>query len=98
MLQLFKGTRLAIVAGSVAALLALPVAAQVTPAAGVTPPDDNPSFKIGATIFGDYTYNQSPEIKDSDGNVVHNSSFNVSRAYINVTGNLNHLISYRTTP
>ena len=51
--------------------------------------NDAPSFRTGATIFGDYTYNESP---------VHNSAFNVSRAYINVTGNLNRLIAYRITP
>ena len=32
-------------------LLAATASAQVTPAAGYTPPDDNPSFKIGAVIF-----------------------------------------------
>src|SRR6266571_5297978 len=72
--------------------------AQVTPAAGSTPPDDTPKFNIGATIFGDYTYTQSPESKDSDGNNYHPSSFNVTRAYINVTGNLNHWIFFRVTP
>lgn len=72
--------------------------AQVTPAAGVTPPDDTPKFNVGATIFGDYTFNQSPEAKDAAGNNIHNSSFNITRAYINITGNLNHLISFRITP
>ena len=72
--------------------------AQVTPAAGVTPPDDTPSFKIGTVIYGDYTYVASPETKDADGNSIHSSSFNVTRAYINVTGNLNHRISFRITP
>jgi len=61
--------------------------AQVTPAEGYTPPDDTPSFKVGSTIFADYTR----------GDLV-NDSFNVARAYINVTGNLNHLIAYRITP
>lgn len=83
---------------AVSALLALSAGAQVTPAAGVTPPDDTPSFKVGATIFGDYTYIDSPTTKDADGNTIHSSSFNISRAYINVTGNLNHWISYRITP
>jgi Phosphate-selective porin O and P len=86
-----------LLAATVAAL-ATAAQAQVTPAAGYTPPDDAPSFKVGSTIFGDYTYNQSPEIRDADNNAVHNSSFNVSRAYINVTGNLNHWINYRITP
>src|SRR5438270_9319257 len=81
-------------------LLVLPVGAfaQVTPAAGYTPPNDTPTFKVGATIFADYTYNESPTATDSDGNTIHNSSFNVSRAYINVTGSLNHRIAYRVTP
>lgn len=74
------------------------VSAQVTPAAGYTPPDDTPSFKIGVTIFGDYTYIDSPESRDADNNLIHPSSFNISRAYINVTGNLNHFIAFRVTP
>ncbi len=85
---------------TVAASAALSVAAlaQVTPAAGYTPPDDTPKFNIGATIFGDYTYVDSPTSKDADGNVIHASSFNIARAYINVTGNLNHIIAFRITP
>ncbi len=85
---------------TVAATAALTAAAfaQVTPAAGYTPPDDTPKFSIGALIYGDYTYVDSPQTKDADGNTIHSSAFNVSRAYINVTGNLNHLISFRITP
>jgi hypothetical protein len=86
------------IAAFTVALLAVTVSAQVTPAGGVTPPDDNPSFKVGVTIFGDYTYIESPTSKDADGNTIHPSSFNVSRAYINVTGNLNHRIAFRITP
>jgi hypothetical protein len=81
-----------------ASLLTTALVAQVTPAAGVTPPDDKPSFKVGSTIFGDYTYIDSPKVTDADGNSIHSSSFNVSRAYINVTGNLNHLVAFRVTP
>ena len=84
-----------ILAAAITAMFAIAASAQVTPAAGYTPPDDTPSFKVGATIFADYTYNQSPTVKDADGNTIHNSAFNVSRAYINVSGNLNHWISYR---
>jgi hypothetical protein len=72
--------------------------AQVTPAAGYTPPDDTPSIKVGATIFTDYTFQNAPEVTDADGNVVHPNSFNVSRAYINVTGNVSHLLGFRITP
>ena len=55
-------------------------------------------MKFGSTIFADYTYNESPTTTDADGNTIHNSSFNVTRAYINVFGTLNHLIAYRITP
>jgi hypothetical protein len=72
--------------------------AQVTPAAGYTPPDDTPKTSVGATIFGDYTWQQSPEASDADGNKIHASSFNVSRAYVNVTGSLNHRLAFRVTP
>ena len=72
------------------ALLAASTAnAQVTPAAGYTPPDDTPKIGVGVTIFADYTYNDAPTIKDSDGNTVNKSEFEVRRAYINVTGNIN---------
>src|SRR5438067_9509815 len=72
--------------------------AQVTPAAGYTPPDDTPKINVGAVVFADYTYVESPKSKDADGNAINNSSFNVTRAYINITGNLNHLIAFRITP
>jgi len=72
--------------------------AQVTPAAGYTPPDDTPSVRVGATIFTDYTFQQSPEITDADGNTVHSNSFNVSRAYININGNISHIVAFRITP
>lgn len=72
--------------------------AQVTPAAGYTPPDDTPKINIGATIFADYTYQDSPAVKDADGNSINFNQFNVTRAYINVTGNLNHYLAFRITP
>lgn len=47
---------------------------------------DDLNWKVGATIFADYT--QTSET----------SSFNVSRAYVNVTGSLNKRLSFRVTP
>jgi hypothetical protein len=76
---------------------AVPCAAQVTPAAGYTPPDDTPSIKIGATIFTDYTIQEDPKVT-ADGQNVTLNSFNVSRSYINITGNISHSISFRITP
>ena len=72
--------------------------AQVTPAASVTPPDDTPSIRIGATLFGDYTYSLKPTTTDADGNQVHANAFNVARAYLNVTGNISHIVAFRITP
>lgn len=82
----------------IGALIAMNAAAQVTPAAGSTPPDDNPTVKVGGTMFADYTYVDSPTTTDADGNVIHPSSFNIGRAYLNVTGQLFHRVSYRITP
>ena len=77
---------------------AVPALAQVTPAAGYTPPDDTPSIKVGVTLFADYTIQQRPKVVDADGNEVTSNAFNVGRAYINVTGNISHLIAFRITP
>lgn len=88
--------RAAFVAAALAA--AVPCAAQVTPAAGYVPPDDTPAIRVGATLFVDFTDVEAPKIKDSDGNEVKSTSFNVGRAYINVTGNISHNIAFRITP
>jgi hypothetical protein len=72
--------------------------AQVTPAAGYTPPDDTPSIKVGATIFTDFTYTQDPKTTDQDGNSINPSAFQVTRSYINITGNISHVVAFRITP
>ena len=86
--------------GGVALTVWLPAAAaaQVTAAQGYTPPDDTPSVRVGGTLFLDYTLSQSPRVTDVDGNRVSQSAFNVGRAYLNVTGQLNHLLAFRITP
>jgi hypothetical protein len=53
---------------------------------------------LGATIFADYAYTLEPKITDADGNEVSSNAFNVGRAYLNVTGNINHIIAFRITP
>ena len=78
-----------------ACAIALRAGAQTPPA---PPAADTPSFKIGATVFTDYTFVTAPVAKDSDGNEIHPQSFNLSRAYINVTGQLNHYLQFRITP
>lgn len=72
--------------------------AQVTPAAGYNPPDDTPSIRVGTTMFTDYSYTASPETTDADGNTINASAFNVSRAYVNVTGQISHIVAFRLTP
>jgi hypothetical protein len=73
-------------------------AAQAAPAAGKVPPDDTPSVRVGVTIFADYTVQQTPRIQDADGNEVTFNSFNIARSYVNVTGNLSHIVAFRVTP
>jgi hypothetical protein len=88
---------------------ASPGHAQVTPTspAPQTPPpqpapkpapNDAPSVRVGGTLFLDYTYTESPDITDADGNRVNSSAFNVGRGYINITGQVNHLVAFRITP
>ncbi|NUR53263.1 MAG: hypothetical protein HOQ29_02350 [Acidobacteria bacterium] len=98
MSQRFVQARAMGIAVAACLLLAARASAQITPAAGYTPPDDTPSVKVGATIFADYTVQQEPKIRDADGNTVTANSFNVGRSYINVTGNISHLVAFRVTP
>jgi hypothetical protein len=80
---------------AVALLLTLPLAAQTT-----APSPDTPSIRVGMMLLADYTYVASvaPPVRDADGNEIHPNAFNISRAYINVMGNLNRYISFRITP
>ena len=86
-------------------VMALPAAAQTAPAPtqeptapAQKPPEDTPSIRVGATIFADYTVTQKPKTNDADGNEITPNAFNVGRAYINVTGNISRLVSFRITP
>ncbi len=54
--------------------------------------------RSGTTIFTDYTYTESPKATDADGNAFNPSAFNLTRAYINITGNISHLVAFRVTP
>ena len=91
--------RFAIVMATAAGfLLARETRAQVTPAAGYTPPDDTPKINVGITLFADYTYQDEPTVVDGAKNTIHKNSFNLTRGYVNVTGNLSHWFSFRITP
>jgi Phosphate-selective porin O and P len=65
-------------------------------AAGSNP--DAQSVKVGGTIFYDYTYTREPRTADADGNQISPRAFNVARAYINITGTVSHVVSFRITP
>jgi hypothetical protein len=79
--------------------VAAPAAAQTTPASKpAPPPDDTPSVRVGATVYLDYTATTEPKVTDADGNQVTGNAFNVGRAYINVTGNISHIVAFRVTP
>src|SRR5262245_27969036 len=82
-------------AGLFAVTLLLPATAgaQVTPAAGYTPPDDAPTVAVHGVLFTDFTQIIDPQITDTDGNKVSASAFNVGRAYLNITGQVNHLFA-----
>jgi Phosphate-selective porin O and P len=61
-------------------------------------PREESFFKVGVTIFADYTYQDEPKVTDADKNSINASSFELRRAYINVTGNISDWVSYRVTP
>ena len=72
--------------------------APAAPAASTAKPDDTPSIRLGATLYADYTFTASPQTTDSDANAINSSAFNVGRAYLNITGNISHLVAFRLTP
>jgi hypothetical protein len=84
--------------GALLLAIAGPASAQVTPAAGYTPPDDTPAITIGTTLFADYTIQQQPQVADTDGNRVTLNQFQIGRAYLNITGSISHGIAFRITP
>jgi hypothetical protein len=83
--------------GTVLTVCATTAFAQVTPTAP-QPPDDTPSVRVGATLFTDYSVVTEPKTMDVDGNRITSNSFNITRAYINVTGQLSHIVAFRVTP
>jgi len=78
----------------IAGLAGLPAGA----AAQSAPPDEPPAIRVGTTIFADFTVTPEPEQIDADGNEFVPSAFNVTRAYLNVTGSISRLVTFRVTP
>src|SRR5690348_16944645 len=87
---------------TVALLVGMPLSslAQITPAGGTAAGDDTQpaSARVGAVIFYDYTFQDTPKSTDTAGNTISPNAFNVTRAYLNITGNISHIVSYRITP
>ena len=94
----FAWTRQVSVGAFLVAVTAASAAAQITPAAGYVPPDDTPSIRVGLTLFPSYSFQTDPKITDADGNLVNKNAFDVGRAYINVTGQISHVVAFRLTP
>ena len=90
----------AVLIGIVVSALMWPAAAlaQVTPAAGYVPPDDTPSLRVGMTLYPMFNVQTEPRITDAAGNSVQRNAFDVGRAYINLTGQLSHIVAFRITP
>jgi hypothetical protein len=72
----------------------LPVAAQT--AAAASPPSP-PQIKIGTTIFADATQVLEPSVRDTADHLYRPNAFNVTRAYVNVTGAFNPVFAFRVT-
>lgn len=93
--------RIAVVGVGLALGLAQPLSAQTTTPA--TPPAPKPAatgplIKVGTTIFADFTQTTTPTALDAAGHSYHPSAFNITRAYMNITGTLNSVLSFRVTP
>ena len=78
--------------------LARAASAQETPPGSTPTTNDTPSIRVGATIFANYTYQTEPKIVDGEGHSVNRSAFDITRAYINVTGSISHIVAFRITP
>jgi len=80
--------------------MAEPSWGQITPAGGAAAGDDTQpaSSRVGAVIYADYTYQNEPKSTDTAGNTISPNAFNVTRLYLNITGNISHIVSYRITP
>jgi hypothetical protein len=75
----------------------------VVPHAGAQAPTAAPApapavINLGAVVFYDYTFVVAPETTDAAGQEIHANGFNVARTYLNVTGRLSPIVSFRITP
>lgn len=85
-------------AGALVSVVVGTAAAQTPPPAGGSKPEDQPSIRLGVTVFADYTATQEPKTIDADGNRITPNAFNIARSYLNVTGQISRLVAFRVTP
>ena len=71
---------------------------QAPPPPAAPPAAPAPSFRVGTTVFADYTFTDTPKTTDANGDQVNLSAFNLTRSYINLTGNVSARIAFRITP
>jgi hypothetical protein len=80
---------------SSAAFLVLSLAATRAFAQTAAPP--GPSIKVGTTLFANYSYTFAPKTADATGREVSPSSFDITRAYLTITGDITPRVSFRLT-
>ena len=56
-----------------------------------------PSIKVGTTLFANYSYTFAPKTADATGREVSPSSFDITRAYLTITGDITPRVSFRLT-
>jgi len=93
-----RGLEIATMCLASLAMVVRTATAQVGPANVYPPLDDTPNIRVGTVLFVDFTRTVAPPIPDADGNRVSPSAINVTRTYLNVTGQANHLFAFRVTP
>lgn len=76
--------------------VSVPALAQTASSPSPSPPSP-PQIKIGSTIFADATQILEPSAVDTAGETYRPNAFNVTRAYVNVTGSFNPVFSFRVT-
>ena len=66
-------------------------------ASGQTAVSSGPSIKVGGTLFANYSYTFTPKAVDASGHEMSMSSFDITRAYLTVTGEVVPRVSFRLT-
>jgi hypothetical protein len=79
-------------------ILALLVLGLVPAAAQSATDQPPPPVTVGGVLFYDYTFTLAPDAEDAGGQTYRPNGFNVTRAYLNVTGRVAPFLRFRITP